>query len=182
MSAADLLGAEVPVPDGVSVTLKGEMLGVSGPLGKTFKSFRKIPVALELGEGRVLLRAKGPRKRDHAILNASRSLVRNLVEGVVSGYTVRMKVVFAHFPVTVKTEGSTVVIENFQGERSARKARIVGGTKVEPKGEDVVVSGHVKTDVMQTAANIELGTRVKGKDHRVFLDGIYAYEKRAGMP
>ena len=53
---------------------------------------------------------------------------------------------------------------------------------MEPKGEDVVVSGHVKTDVMQTAANIELGTRVKGKDHRVFLDGIYAYEKKAGMP
>lgn len=178
----DLLGAEVTVPDGVSVSLRGHMLEVSGPLGKTFKSFRNIPVSLEPSGGRVVLRAGGPRKRDRAILNAARSLVRNLVEGVVSGYTVRMKVVFAHFPVTIKVDGDRVVIENFQGERSARIARIVGATKVEPKGEDVVVSGHVKTDVAQTAANIELGTRVKGKDHRVFLDGIYAYEKKTGLP
>lgn len=179
---AELLDAEVSVPDGVSVKLKGHMLEVSGPLGKTFKSFRDIPVALEPSDGRVVLRAKGPRKRDRAILNAARSLVRNLVEGVVSGYTIRMKVVFAHFPVTIKVDGDRVIIENFQGERAARTARIVGRTKVEPKGEDVVITGHVKTDVSQTAANIELGTRVKGKDHRVFLDGIYAYEKKTGLP
>ena len=180
--STELLGAEVAVPGEVSVSLKGRMLQVSGPLGRTFQSFRSIPVDIELEEGRVRLRARGPRKRDHAILNAARSLVRNLVEGVVSGYTVRMKVVFAHFPITIKVDGDRVVIENFQGERSARTARIVGGTKVEPSGDDVVVSGHVKTHVTQTAANIELGTRVKGKDHRVFLDGVYAYEKRAGLP
>ena len=34
-------------------------------------------------------------------------------------------------------------IENFQGERAPRTAKIVGKTKVNPKGEDVILTGHV---------------------------------------
>jgi len=34
---------------------------------------------------------------------------------------------------------------------------------------------------LHTAANIELKTKVKNKDHRVFLDGIYAFEKKKGL-
>ena len=92
-----------------------------------------------------------------------------------------MKIVYAHFPVTVKPQDDKVMIENFQGERSPRVANIVGKTKVQVVDEDVVVTGHVLTDVTQTAANIHLSTRIKKKDHRVFLDGIYVYEKTTGI-
>ena len=171
----------VDIPDGVTVHMKKHMLEVSGPLGKTFKSFRKIPVKLQVKDGVVELNAVGTRKRDYSIMNTARSTVRNLIEGVVHGYTIKMKVVFAHFPITVKAQGTDVIIENFQGERSARVAKIIGKTKVTPKGEDVIITGHVKTEVTQTAANIELKTRVKGKDHRVFLDGIYTFEQSSGI-
>ena len=92
-----------------------------------------------------------------------------------------MKVVYAHFPVTVKTKDNLVVIENFQGERAPRIAKIVGKTKVTPKGEDVIITGPVLTEVTQTAANIELKTKIKNKDARVFLDGIYVFEKTKGI-
>ena len=39
----------------------------------------------------------------------------------------------------------------------------------------------VLTDVTQTVAEIELKTKVKNKDHRVFLDGIYKYTKSKGI-
>ncbi len=172
---------EVAIPEGVRVTLNRHMLGFEGPLGKTFKSFRSIPVAIEVTPEKILLKATGFRKRDYAILHTARSIIKNICEGLVTGYTVRMKVVFAHFPVTVKVNGRQVIIENFQGERAPRVTRIVGDTKVVPKGDDVVLTGHVWTDVTQTAANIELKTRVKNKDHRVFLDGIYVYEKKKGL-
>ena len=172
----------IEIPDGITVTKTKRMLGFSGPLGKTFKSFRSIPVGIEIEDGRIILRAASPRKRDYAIMHTARSIIRNICEGLVTGYTVKMKVVFAHFPITVKVVGNLIKIENFQGERAARTARIVGsGTKVEPKGDDVVITGAVWTDVTQTAANLELATRVKGKDHRVFLDGIYVYEKSKGI-
>ena len=172
---------EVVIPEGVNVTQKKHMLTFEGPLGKTFKSFRRIPVKLEIADNKVILKTIGFRKRDYAILHTARSIIRNICEGLIEGYTIKMKVVFAHFPITVKVEGKKILIENFQGERAPRSTVIVGNTKVIPKGEDVILTGEVWTDITQTAANIELKTKVKNKDHRVFLDGIYIYEKKKGI-
>jgi large subunit ribosomal protein L6 len=169
------------IPEGINVTMKKHMMQFQGPLGKTFKSFRKIPVTVEVSEGKVTLNAQGKRKRDYSILHTARSLIKNIFEGLIEGYTIKMKVVYAHFPVTVKVKDKVISIENFQGERAPRVTRIVGNTKVIPKGDDVVLTGEVWTDITQTAANIELKTKVKNKDHRVFLDGIYIYEKKKGI-
>ena len=172
---------EVKIPENVKVSLKTHMLNVEGPLGKTYKNFRKIPVDIEINDSMVLLKARGTRNSSYAIMNTARSIIRNLLEGVVDGYTIKMKVVFSHFPINVKIDGKRVLIENFQGERAPRVTKIWGETKVVPKGDDVIITGHVLTDVSQTAAEIEDGSRVKNKDHRVFLDGIYKFEKKKGI-
>ena len=172
---------EVKIPENVKVSLKTHMLNVEGPLGKTYKNFRKIPVDIEINDNMVLLKAQGTRNSGYAIMNTARSIIRNLLEGVVDGYTIKMKVVFSHFPINVKIDGKRVLIENFQGERAPRVTKIWGETKVVPKGDDVIITGHVLTDVSQTAAEIEDGSRVKNKDHRVFLDGIYKFEKKKGI-
>jgi large subunit ribosomal protein L6 len=172
---------ELQIPENVKVSFKSYMLTVEGPLGKTYKNFRKIPVSIEINDNMVLLKAQGTRKANYAIMNTARSIIRNLLEGVVDGYTIKMKVVFSHFPISIKIDGKQVLIENFQGERAPRVTKIWGKTKVVPKGDDVIITGHVLTDVSQTAAEIENNSRVKNKDHRVFLDGIYKFEKKKGI-
>ena len=172
---------EVEIPNDVKVSFKSHMLNVEGPLGKTYKNFKKIPVDIEIDDNSVLLKARGTRNANFAIMNTARSIIRNLFEGVIEGYTIKMKVVFSHFPINVKVEGSQVLIENFQGERAPRITKIWGKTKVVPKGDDVIITGHVLTDVTQTAAEIENKSKVKNKDHRVFLDGIYKFEKKKGI-
>ena len=172
---------EVIFPEGGKVTQNKHMLRFEGPLGKTFKSFRKIPINIEITESKIILKTIGFRKRDYSILHTARSIIRNICEGLVEGYTIKMKIVFAHFPVTVKVNGKKISIENFQGERAPRITKIVGNTKVIPKGEDVILTGEVWTDITQTAANIEQKTKVKNKDHRVFLDGIYVYDTKKGI-
>ena len=92
-----------------------------------------------------------------------------------------MKIVYSHFPVTVKVEGKNILIKNFLGERALRISMIKGDTKIVVKGDDVIITGPVLTDVSQTAANIQLKSKVKNKDHRVFLDGIYKYSKSKGI-
>jgi large subunit ribosomal protein L6 len=172
---------EVIIPEGVKLTLNKHMLSFVGPLGKTHKSFRTIPVNIEIVENKVILNAIGSRKKDYAILHTARSIIRNICEGLVEGYTIKMKIVYSHFPITVKVEGKKILIENFQGERAPRVTKSVGNTKVIPKGEDVILTGEVWTDITQSAANIELKSKVKNKDHRVFLDGIYVFEKKKGI-
>jgi large subunit ribosomal protein L6 len=169
------------VPETVTVSLKKSMLEVSGPLGKTFKNFKKIPVLLELKDKKISIKTKGTRKKEYAILNTAKSIINALCEGVIEGYTIKMKVVYAHFPITVKTQGNQVLIENFQGERAPRIAKIHGQTKIVVKGDEIVLSGPVLTEVSQSAAEIAQKTKIKNKDHRVFLDGIYIYSKSKGL-
>jgi len=42
------------------------------------------------------------------------------------------------------------------------------------------VKGVSVEDVGQTAANVEQATRIKRKDQRIFLDGVYIYHKEEG--
>ena len=112
---AEKLSTSVPVPEGVTVSLNRHMLVVDGPRGRAIKSFRKIPVNIDVSGDAVSLRAGGSRKRDYAILNTARSLIGNLCQGVVEGYTVKMKIVYAHFPVTVKVQGDSVAYREFPG-------------------------------------------------------------------
>ena len=172
---------EIQIPDDVKVSLKGSMLHVQGPLGKVYKNFKKIPVHIDINDNKVLLKKTGERKKHYAIRNTARSIIQTLCAGVVDGFTIKMKVVFSHFPITVKVEGKKVLIENFQGERAPRISMIKGDTKVDVKGDDVIITGPVLTDVSQTAANIQQKSKVKNKDHRVFLDGIYRYSKSKGI-
>ena len=177
----DKFSTEFKIPENVKVSFKSSMLNVEGPLGKTYKNFRRIPVDIEINDNMVSLKAQGTRNANYAIMNTARSIIRNLLEGVIDGYTIKMKVVFSHFPINAKVDGKQVLIENFQGERAPRVTKIWGETKVVPKGDDVIITGHVLTDVSQTAAEIENKSRVKNKDHRVFLDGIYKFEKKKGI-
>jgi large subunit ribosomal protein L6 len=88
-----------------------------------------------------------------------------------------MKIVYAHFPIKAAVKGDTFVIENFLGEKSPRKTSILGSTKVQVKGDQVVLTGPDVELVGQTAANIERATKIKGFDPRIFQDGIYITEK-----
>jgi len=73
-----------------------------------------------------------------------------------------------------------VSVENFMGERSARVSQILGDCKVTVEGDDIIIKGVSLEDVGQTAANLEQITKIKRKDQRIFLDGVYVYEKLKG--
>ncbi|MCS7141103.1 MAG: 50S ribosomal protein L6 [Candidatus Nitrosocaldus sp.] len=179
------LEVSVEVPDGVQVRIDGRVLEVQGPKGKIRRDLSKIPVDVSIDGSSVIIRpllVRGrPRRKDKAVVHTIRSIIRNMVEGVVHGYTYRLKIVHAHFPISVKVKGREVLVENFIGERSPRVAKIVGDCKVSVEGEDVIVKGVSLDDVAQTAANIENATNIKDKDIRVFLDGIYIYAREKGM-
>jgi large subunit ribosomal protein L6 len=180
MSTETLQQATVELPSGVTATLTGRMLSVKGKLGEAKKNFDKINVNIAVQGNKVELSPFSKKKRDNVIINTVTSILNNMVTGVTKGYTYKVKVVYAHFPITVKTKGNQVLVENFMGERSPRISSIVGDCKVTIEGDDVIVKGVSLEDVGQTAANIELATKIKRKDQRVFLDGLYIYHKEEG--
>ena len=171
----------VEIPNDVDVTVDYNTVSVKGSLGEVRRDFTHARVQLRLENGRVIIEAPWPDKKRAAIVGTISSHIQNMITGVVKGFTVKLKIVFAHFPVTVKIQDDLVVIENFQGERRPRQARIFGNVKIAVEGDDVIVQGINIEHVTQTAANIQKSTHIKKKDPRVFLDGIYVFEKNEGM-
>ncbi|HXG07830.1 MAG TPA: 50S ribosomal protein L6 [Nitrososphaera sp.] len=174
--------AEVEAPASVKISKEGNVLSVKGKLGIVKKDFTKLPATITVQGNKITIKPYGKRRRDLAVTNTARSIIESMIKGVEKGYTYKLKIVFAHFPISVKVKGKEVSVENFFGERAPRIAKIVGdATKVSVVGEDVIVQGPSLEDVSQTAANIELSTKIKDKDQRVFLDGIYVYSREEGM-
>lgn len=168
---------EVALAEGITASIKSNVLEIKGQLGSVKKDFNTIRATITIDGKKLRIKPFGTRRKDKAVLGTVESIVENMIHGVTKGFTYKLKVVFAHFPVTVRVKGKEVHVENFYGERSPRIAKILGDCKVSPQGDDVVVQGVSIEDTGQTAANIEQVTRVRRKDHRVFLDGLYLFEK-----
>jgi len=175
----ETLERTVSIPDQVSVQVEGRTVKVKGPLGSLQENLSHLPVSINVNDNKVRLETTWPRKREIGMLGTAAAHVRNMLKGVTQGYRYELRTVYAHFPVTVKVDEKAKVlkIENFTGEKTPRYAKIVEGVKVDVKGEDISVEGIDLKSVSQTAANIQDSTKIKKKDLRVFLDGIYVSGK-----
>jgi len=171
----------IQAPEGVEISLTGKKVTVKGEKGTLTRDFSSAHISLDAEGKGIRVWAEWPRKKEAALVGTIHSHIQNMISGVQKGFTYKLKIVFSHFPISVKTQGKVVIIENFTGERRARRAKIIGDVKVKIDNEDVVVQGLNLEDVSQTAANIEQSTKVKRKDPRIFLDGIYVYERNDGM-
>jgi large subunit ribosomal protein L6 len=172
----------IEVPDGVVVNVDAnKKVTVRGGKSTLVRDFSCAGVSIESDGKTVRIWAEWARKKEAALVGTIESHIKNMVTGVTKGYTYKLKIVFSHFPITVKVQNKAVVVENFTGEKRARKLKILGDVKVKLEPDDIIVQGADLEDVSQTAATIEQGTRVRNKDPRVFLDGIYVYERNEGM-
>lgn len=169
---------EISIPEGVTVSKDHNTVTTKGKNGLVQKDFTKMPATIEVENQKITIKSYGNRKRDYALVNTLQSLINNMILGSTTGFTYKLKVVFAHFPISVKIKGKEIHIENFFGERNSRIAKIIGNdTKVVVQGEDILITGPNIENVSQTAANIESSTKIKNKDSRVFLDGVYIYSR-----
>jgi large subunit ribosomal protein L6 len=100
--------------------------------------------------------------------------------GVRLGYEYEMKIVYSHFPITVEQQGDTMFIKNFIGERGMRSAQLIGDIKIRTTEDEIFISGIDIEHVSQSAANIQQACKIRDKDRRVFLDGIYVIRKTKG--
>ncbi|RDI72446.1 50S ribosomal protein L6 [Halopelagius longus] len=168
---------EIDIPDDVSAEVKNLDLTVEGPNGSVTKTLWYPDISVGVDDGQVVIESENTDAKTNATVGTFESHVTNMLHGVTEGWEYKMEVFYAHFPMQVNVEGSEVVIENFLGEKSPRRAKIRGATEVQVDGEEITLSGPSKEDVGQTAADIEQLTRVKDKDQRVFQDGVYITEK-----
>ncbi len=171
-----MLEERIRIPEGIDFSIKDRTIIISGPKGQLKRSFDQpwlnwLSISAE--DRTIVIKSKFEKRKHKAMVGTVKALIRNAIKGVTEGWTVKMKIVYAHFPISVKVEGRKVIISNFLGEKAPRVAEIVGDAKVRVEGDEVIVEGIDKYEVGQTALNIENATKIKRRDPRVFQDGIY---------
>jgi len=175
------------VPENVKVSIKSRLVTVEGPRGKLVKDLSHLAVNFSLlKKGQIGIEIHHGNRKNVATLRTVRTLINNLIIGVTKGFKYKMRYVYAHFPINVNLNknGETglweVEIRNFIGEKIVRNVVMQPGVEVEiskAQKDELVLFGNSLEGVSQSAADIQQICRVRNKDIRKFLDGLYVSEK-----
>ena len=167
----------VKLPAGVKAQIASNLLMITGPKGQLERNVRFPQVSVTLKDGEIVIASDATKKEILAMVGTLEAHTKNMVKGVTEGFEYRMKVVYSHFPIQLKLQGSKLEIANFLGEKKSRYARIENGVTAKIGGDEVVLTGINRELVGTTAANIEHATRIRDRDPRVFQDGVYIVQK-----
>jgi len=136
---------EIIIPDNVEITLKSDNLTVKGEKGSISRVFSFLKIDLKIESNVVKIHCNNPRKKEKALMGTFVAHINNMIKGVTEEFEYKMKTVFSHFPIKTSVEGNEFVIQNFLGERSPRRAKILEGVTVEAKGGEFRNKRHLET-------------------------------------
>ncbi|BFU23794.1 60S ribosomal protein L9 putative [Entamoeba histolytica] len=180
----------VVIPEGVTIEINKKNIKVTGPRGTLTREFQHPKV--DIYASKLVVKKEGPKenvvvidmwygnRRDSAVVRTIASHIKNMITGVTKGYQYKMRVVYAHFPVTlvIADDGKSIQVQNFLGEKRTRHIEMYDGVVVKKLGKDeICLEGNDVEKVSQSAANIHAANLVRNKDIRQFLDGVYVSEK-----
>lgn len=175
------------VPEGVSVHIKSRNVTVTGPRGKLSKDLSHLAVGFTQPKKNMIgIEIHHGSRKNVAALRTVRTLISNLIIGVTKGFKYKMRYVYAHFPINVNIDKNAetglheVEIRNFIGEKIVRRVVMQPGVDVEiskAQKDELILQGNSLEAVSQSAADIQQICKVRNKDIRKFLDGLYVSEK-----
>ncbi|PGG95339.1 hypothetical protein AJ79_10110 [Helicocarpus griseus UAMH5409] len=177
----------LPVPENVNIHIRSRVVTAEGPRGKLVKDLSHLAVSFSQPKKSLLaIEIHHGERKAVATLRTVRTIINNLFIGVTRGFLYKMRYVYAHFPINVNIEANKetglaeVEIRNFLGEKRVRRITCQPGVDiiVSPNVKDELqLSGNSLEAVSQSAADIQQICRVRNKDIRKFLDGLYVSER-----
>ncbi|CAH8846676.1 unnamed protein product [Trichobilharzia szidati] len=173
----------VKIPSNIKVKSIKRVVYVKGPRGVLKRDFGHLPIDIKVTPKKVVVTKYFGNKKELAAVRTVCSHIGNMIKGVTSGYRYKLKSVYAHFPINMITvaDGKKLEIRNFLGEKANKYVPMDSGVKVSPTGvkDEIQVEGNDIEKVARCAALIQQSCKVRHKDIRKFLDGIYVSSKES---
>ena len=171
------LSDRIAIPDGVEVLLEKGMLKVKGKAGECARKILEPKLSIAVEGKEVILKADKATKREKSRLYSLAAHLKNMIKGAQNSYKYTLKICSGHFPMNASVSGNTLVVKNFFGEKYPRIVELKPGAKVKVEGDKIYVESVDIEIAGQVAADIEQTIRLRGRDQRIFQDGIYITEK-----
>jgi large subunit ribosomal protein L6 len=171
------LFVEIEIPEGVEALLEDNKLNIKGPEGENKRTFNLGRLDFEIKDKKIIVGSKISTKTEKKMMNTIAAHIRNMIKGVQEKFEYKLKICFGHFPFTVKQEGNKVIIKNFLGEKISRQVKVPEGAELNI-GKEIITIKSVNREIAgQAAANFEAATKIRGRDKRIFQDGVYIINK-----
>ena len=174
----------LPVPEGVTVEIKSGKVTVKGPRGTLERDFGDLHLDFEYQkeENQIVARCWFGNRKLVARIGTLFGHIKNMFTGVQVGYRYKMRFVSSHFPIkhVIGDKGEFFAFTHFMGNREKHTINMPEGCICTDKGaqkEEIWIEGNDLEKVSQACAQIHQLTRIKNKDLRKFLDGIYVSER-----
>lgn len=173
----DTLRKELELPEKTAFTKTDSIIRIAGPEGEAEKRLASPNIRIFSEGNKIILESKKATKKEKKTLNAFHAHLKNMLRGVAEKHVYLLRICSGHFPMNVSVSGDQLLVKNFLGESVPRKLTIKPGAEVKVEGNEVIVSSSSKETAGQVAADIELLTRIKNRDLRIFQDGIWIISK-----
>jgi large subunit ribosomal protein L6 len=142
----------IPVPNGVTVTVDGQLITVKGPKGELKRTMHP-EMGLALENNTVTVSRPSDEDRHKALHGLSRTLIANMVEGVTKGYQKQLEIVGVGY----KAEARPYGLQLSLGYSHVIEVKAPPGIKLSaPQPTQIVVDGADKEVVGRLAAEIRL--------------------------
>jgi len=168
---------EINIPEGIEISKEAHLIKVKGPMGEVSKKLAGPKIEITADKNSVKIISKKATKREKKLIYTFKAHINNMIKGVTEPFVYKLKICPGHFPMNVSMDKDIFTVKNFFGEKTPRKLKIKPDVKVKIDGKDVYVEGIDKELTAQTAASIEMLTKIKNRDRRIFQDGIYIVSK-----
>lgn len=168
---------EIELPKEIDAEMHENKLTLKGKGGENSRKFNLGKINLEKKDGKIILSCDKATKREKRMINTSSAHIKNMIQGAQKKFEYKLKICSSHFPMTVKIDGNKAIIKNFLGEKVDRKVELPKNAEVKVDKEIITILSADKELAGQAAANLEKVTKIKGRDRRIFQDGIYIINK-----
>ncbi|MFQ5590728.1 MAG: 50S ribosomal protein L6 [Phycisphaerae bacterium] len=159
----------IAVPSGVKVKVGGRDISISGPQGASSWTFPDTAkVTYDAASGCITVTRTDDRKQSRANHGLTRSLIANMVKGVVEGFSRRLQIYGTGY--SCKVQGRTLLLNvGFSGRGKGRTAQF---EQPIPDGIEVVIEKEAARGDLEPAQLV-----IKGTDRQSV--GEFAAEIRA---
>jgi len=137
------------IPEGVEVKIEGQRVTIKGPKGELTKEFRP-EIKIKVEENKIFVSPQIETKKTKAFWGLSRSLISNMVKGVIEGFEKKLEIEGLGF----KAQLADDILELFVGFSHPVKIKAPENIKFSVEKNIITVSGPDLEKVSQTAAKI----------------------------
>ncbi len=98
----------VEIPEKVDVSIEGSRISVRGPRGELVRDLPE-EIGVEIVEGQVVASCDGDNQKLRSLHGLTRSLISNMIEGVIKGYSKKLEIIGVGYRASMK--GSSLQLE-----------------------------------------------------------------------